>query len=128
MVRYTRLLPTPESAEGGQMLSPSRFDGLRGSFATQVNPVLGIEVVHPESIKSQPVAGPTHDQIAQRAYEIYLRRAGAPGTAEGDWELARKELESELISNTERPTPGDANPSANRSVHPKPRKSRRQSA
>jgi hypothetical protein len=110
------------------MLSPSRFDGLRGSFAPQVNPVLGLEVVHSESSKGQPVAGPTHDQIAQRAYEIYLRRAGAPGTAEGDWALARQELESESANNTERSTPGAASPSANRSVRPKPRKSRHQSA
>lgn len=128
MSRYAKLVPTPESAEGGQMLSPSRFDGLRGAFATQVNPVLGLEILHSDSTKAQHDAGPTHDQIAQRAYEIYLRRAGAPGTADGDWALARQELEAELANNTEHATPGAANPSANRSAHPKPRKSRRQTA
>lgn len=35
---------------------------------------------------------PTHEQIASRAYEIYLERAGAPGDALQDWTRAEREL------------------------------------
>lgn len=34
----------------------------------------------------------THEEIAQRAYEIYLERGGAPGDALGDWTQAEREL------------------------------------
>lgn len=37
-------------------------------------------------------AGPTHDQIAQRAYEIHLERGGEPGDPEEDWFRAEREL------------------------------------
>jgi hypothetical protein len=35
---------------------------------------------------------PTHEQIAARAYELYLGRAGAPGSSEDDWLRAEREL------------------------------------
>ena len=35
---------------------------------------------------------PTHEQIALRAYEIYLERGGAPGHALEDWTRAEREL------------------------------------
>jgi uncharacterized protein YndB with AHSA1/START domain len=40
---------------------------------------------------------PTRDQIARRAYEIYLARGEAPGNAQSDWLEAEKEL-SEGVS------------------------------
>ena len=39
-----------------------------------------------------PAAAPTHDAIAARAYEIYLRRGAAPGNHEDDWISAEREL------------------------------------
>ncbi|HVH70978.1 MAG TPA: DUF2934 domain-containing protein [Candidatus Dormibacteraeota bacterium] len=44
--------------------------------------------------KKSPSAksAPTHDEIALRAYEIYLERGGAPGDALGDWTRAEREL------------------------------------
>jgi hypothetical protein len=36
--------------------------------------------------------GPTHEQIARRAYEIFLARGGAPGHHEEDWLQAEREL------------------------------------
>jgi hypothetical protein len=36
--------------------------------------------------------GPTHEQIARRAYEIYLARGGMPGSPEQDWHQAEREL------------------------------------
>jgi hypothetical protein len=36
--------------------------------------------------------GPTHEQIARRAYEIFLARAGQPGNPEQDWLQAEREL------------------------------------
>ncbi len=39
-----------------------------------------------------PSAPPTHDEIAQRAYEIYLARGGGPGREDEDWQQAEREL------------------------------------
>lgn len=47
----------------------------------------------PVTKKSQPERSePTHEEIALRAYEIYLERAGAPGDALEDWTRAEREL------------------------------------
>jgi hypothetical protein len=35
---------------------------------------------------------PSHEQIALRAYEIYVERGGAPGDALEDWTRAEREL------------------------------------
>ncbi len=37
-------------------------------------------------------SGPTHEQIARRAYEIYLARGGQHGNHEQDWHQAEREL------------------------------------
>jgi len=36
--------------------------------------------------------GPTHEQIARRAYEIFLARGGQSGNPEQDWHQAEREL------------------------------------
>jgi Protein of unknown function (DUF2934) len=36
--------------------------------------------------------GPSHEQIARRAYEIFLARGGQPGNPEQDWHQAVREL------------------------------------
>jgi hypothetical protein len=46
-----------------------------------------------------PVVGePTHDEIAVRAYHIYLRRNGWPGDSDRDWLQAIEELRAERRS------------------------------
>ena len=40
---------------------------------------------------------PTHDQIAKRAYEIYIARNGAPGSPDTDWRQAESELRSRML-------------------------------
>ena len=35
---------------------------------------------------------PTHEEIAERAFYIYLERRGAPGDPAEDWRRAEKEL------------------------------------
>lgn len=44
--------------------------------------------------RNEPAAKPaaTHDEIALRAYHIYLRRNGAPGNPFDDWKQAEHEL------------------------------------
>jgi hypothetical protein len=43
--------------------------------------------------KSRTAANqPTREEIALRAYEIFLRRGGAPGNELADWVLAEREL------------------------------------
>ena len=39
-----------------------------------------------------PAAEPTHDEIAVRAHELYLRRGATHGSATHDWLQARAEL------------------------------------
>jgi hypothetical protein len=47
----------------------------------------------PTTKKSRPAKGtPTHEEIALRAYEIYLERGGTPGDALEDWTRAEREL------------------------------------
>jgi hypothetical protein len=38
-------------------------------------------------------SAPTHEEIALRAYQIYLERGGAPGNELEDWTRAERELE-----------------------------------
>ena len=46
-----------------------------------------------KSAAAQPA--PTHDDIALRAYHIYLQRNGAPGNPFDDWKLAEQQLLAE---------------------------------
>lgn len=39
--------------------------------------------------------GPSHDEIEQRAYQIFLERGSTDGHAEGDWLQAEYELRRE---------------------------------
>nr|QKW93663.1 hypothetical protein [Vitiosangium cumulatum] len=39
-----------------------------------------------------PRNGPTHEQIARRAYELFLSRGGSHGRHEDDWLQAEREL------------------------------------
>ena len=42
----------------------------------------------PQTIKTHP----SHEEIALRAYQIFLERQGAPGNALDDWTRAEREL------------------------------------
>lgn len=47
----------------------------------------------PTTKKTQAAKNPpTHEEIALRAYEIYLERGGSPGDAFQDWMRAEREL------------------------------------
>ena len=41
------------------------------------------------------VIAPAHEQIARRAYELYLERGERPGDAREDWLTAENELAKE---------------------------------
>ena len=56
------------------------------------------EVKKPKQVKRQP---PTQEEIALRAYHIYLERNGAPGNQLEDWVRAEREL-AELPKKTTR--------------------------
>lgn len=47
------------------------------------------EVKKSKQVKRQP---PTQEEIALRAYHIYLERNGAPGNPQEDWIRAEREL------------------------------------
>jgi DUF2934 family protein len=42
--------------------------------------------------RSEPTHEPTHEEIAARAYELYLARGSVDGYSEEDWMLAEAEL------------------------------------
>ncbi len=48
---------------------------------------------------------PTKDEIALRAYHIYLERGGAPGNALEDWTRAERELQQESGKPRHKPGP-----------------------
>jgi hypothetical protein len=48
---------------------------------------------------------PAKEEIALRAYQIYLERAGAPGNALDDWTRAERELVEESGKPRRRPGP-----------------------
>jgi hypothetical protein len=48
---------------------------------------------------------PTTEEIALRAYQIYLERADAPGNALDDWTRAERELLQESSKPRRRPGP-----------------------
>ena len=43
-------------------------------------------------VAAAPNADPTHEEIAARAYELYLARGSLDGYSEEDWLLAEAEL------------------------------------
>jgi hypothetical protein len=47
------------------------------------------------SVQAAPATEPTHAEIAIRAYHLYLRRRGWPGSSEHDWLQAVNELRRE---------------------------------
>jgi hypothetical protein len=48
---------------------------------------------------------PTREEIALRAYQIYLERAGTPGNALDDWTRAERELLEESSKPRRKPGP-----------------------
>ena len=42
--------------------------------------------------KPAPTAAPTHEDIAKRAYEIYVQKGDLHGDAEQNWKQAEQEL------------------------------------
>jgi hypothetical protein len=43
--------------------------------------------------RNTPTQGPSREEIAQRAYELYLARGGADGSEQEDWLQAERELQ-----------------------------------
>jgi hypothetical protein len=69
-----------------------------GSASAAQASAAAVEVTAPQDLASAcatpAVAEPTHDEIATRAYFIYLRR-GTPGNPDQDWQQAVWELRQE---------------------------------
>jgi len=59
------------------------------------------EVKKSKQVKPQP---PTQDEIALRAYHIFLERNGAPGNPQEDWIRAERELTEQPKKTTRRKT------------------------
>ena len=53
-----------------------------------------------KEVKATPARVPSHEEIARRAYEIYLSRGEVPGRDPEDWLQAEQELLAGLSSET----------------------------
>jgi hypothetical protein len=75
----------------------------RGNDATSKETTTGSGATTETTTKRSPAAKPrsqvemkiTHDQIAQRAYEIWLAKGRPPGQEEQNWHQAEAELRRE---------------------------------
>lgn len=59
-----------------------------------------------ESKERAQHGSPTHDEIAKRAYELYLARGTTPGHALDDWLEAERQLAAEVGVPVPRPSRG----------------------
>lgn len=72
------------------------------SGATTIRPKAASEAVTRRTArpsaqpKTREELGITEEQVRNRAYQIFLRRNGAPGDPFGDWVLAERELINEV--------------------------------
>jgi len=63
------------------------------SKTTQMYPT---QQKHDNSRPKQALSSmPTHDDIARRAYEIYIKKGSRQGQCERNWQQAEKDLHSE---------------------------------
>ena len=60
-----------------------------------------LKVTKPRAARTTPTA----EEIAVRAYHIYLERGGAPGNALEDWTRAERELQEEFSKPRRKPAP-----------------------
>lgn len=106
-------LPVVDSSKGGARtrdLSASKPPPTDRGFAVggtgagvSLDPLAAV-LADGSDVPSQRVLHPTREQIELRAYEIYLRRAGAPGNPDEDWYQAERELAEEMrASDSQRP-------------------------
>ena len=54
-------------------------------------------VVAPEEVRVEKPAGPSHEEIRQRAYEIHCERGCAHGQDLEDWLQAERELRAKYL-------------------------------
>jgi hypothetical protein len=57
------------------------------------------EIVKPALVAAKPASAPTAEQIARRAYELYLARGRANGSDVQDWIQAERELSVGIRNN-----------------------------
>ena len=54
--------------------------------------------VVPEGGRAEMPAGPTHEEIRQRAYEVHSERGGEHGQDVEDWLQAERELKAKYLA------------------------------
>jgi hypothetical protein len=84
-------------AAPGESPAPSVMPGARGTG----NAPRGEWIIHEEQGLS-PDLGPTRDEIAARAYQLWQNRGCPHGGHEEDWRLAEEQLRAEQIAMRQR--------------------------
>ena len=71
-----------------------KMTGRKTLKGEKVSAPLSAKAPSNKAAASQPTTtgGPTHDEIAKRAYELYLERGSIEGHHDEDWLLAEAEL------------------------------------
>jgi hypothetical protein len=78
MARNTAKTPTTNEKETAKVPSPPAKASTSANTTATTN--------------TAARTGPTHEQIARRAYEIFQARGSQPGNPEQDWHQAEREL------------------------------------
>ncbi|MEM0982738.1 MAG: DUF2934 domain-containing protein [Planctomycetota bacterium] len=67
-----------------------------GETVEDAGPVLRQPLTGPAARHEGPAGQPSHQQIQERAFQIFLERAGRPGSPETDWYQAERELQDRM--------------------------------
>jgi hypothetical protein len=74
------------------MIFPMKLTGRKTIKSGKVTAPMAVKAPKATAKAATPQHEPTHDEIAVRAYELYLDRGGLPGYHEEDWLRAEAEL------------------------------------
>ena len=85
-----------KTVKGDKVSAPKAVKATSSKITDEAKPVAAKPVAMTSATvpKSTSMSGPTHQEIAQRSYELYLARGSIDGQAEDDWARAESELRS----------------------------------
>lgn len=96
-VRRTRTTKAAGAAAGtkGTTSPVRRASSTRTKKSAAVADDRGLSAAVSAEVLTAVAPEPTYDEVATRAYYVYLRRNGAPGSPDHDWLVALDELRRE---------------------------------
>lgn len=80
--------------KGEKVSAPKAVKATSSKTTDAANPAAAKPAAMTSATVSKSISAPTHEEIAQRSYELYLARGSIDGHAEDDWARAEAELRS----------------------------------